>query len=114
MASLLRRLDPPGLQKRKRQKLKRRKYNSPGPNYCWHVDGNNKLEPFAFAIHGAVDGYSCRALWLNVDRTNNDPKVMAKYFVNCVEEVGGCHSLVRTDCGECSNCRCTELSKSRV
>ena len=24
---------------------------------------------------------------------------MAKYFVDCVEEVGGCPSLLRTDCG---------------
>ena len=30
---------------------------------------------------------------------NNDPKVMTTYFVDCVEEVGGCPSLVRTDCG---------------
>ena len=80
MASILRRLDPVGVAERKRHKLKRRKYNSPGPNYCWHVDGNDKLKPFGFPIHGAVDGYS---------RTNNDPKVMARYFVDCVEEAGG-------------------------
>ena len=99
VASLLRRLDPAGVAERKRHKLKRRKYTSPGPNYCWHVDGNDKLKPFGFPIHGAVDGYSRRVLWLYVDTTNNDPKVMASYFVDCVEEVGGCPSLVRTDCG---------------
>ena len=99
VASLLRRLDPAGVAEQKRHKLKRRKYTSPGPNYCWHVDGNDKLKPFGFPIHGAVDGYSRRVLWLYVDTTNNDPKVMASYFVDCVEEVGGCPSLVRTDCG---------------
>ena len=78
--------------------MKRRKYNSPGPNYCWHVDGNEKLKPFDFLIHGAVDGYSRTVLWLYVDTTNNDPKIIARYFVDCVEEVGGCPSLVRTDC----------------
>ena len=41
----------------KRHKLKRRKYNSPGPNYYWHVDGNDKLKPFYFPIRGAVDCY---------------------------------------------------------
>ena len=40
VASVLRRLDPVGVAERKRHKLKRRKYNLPGPNYCWHVDGN--------------------------------------------------------------------------
>lgn len=53
---------------------------------------------FSFPIHGAFDGYGRKVLWLYVDRTNNDPKVMAKYFVDCVEEVGGCPSLLRTVC----------------
>ena len=53
------------------------------PNYCWHVDGNDKLKPFGFPIHGAVDGYSRRVLWLYVDTINNDLKVMARYFVDC-------------------------------
>ena len=75
-----------------------RAYNSPGPNYCWHVDENDKLKPFGFPIHDAVDGYSRRVLWLYVDTTNNDPKVMGRYFIDCVEEVVGCPSLVRTDC----------------
>jgi len=63
-ASLLRRLDPAGVAERKRHKLKRRKYTSPGPNYCWHVDGTDidKLKPFGFPIHGAVNGYSRRVL----------------------------------------------------
>ena len=80
VASILRRLDPVGVAERKRHKLKRRKHNSPGPNYCWHVDGNDKLKPFGFPIHGAVDGYSRRVFWLYVDTTNNDPKVLARYF----------------------------------
>ena len=99
VASLSKRLDPAGVAERKRHKFKRRKYTSPGPNYCWHVDGNDKLKPFDFPIHGAVDGYSRRVLWLHVDTPNNDPKVMVTYFVDCVEEVRGCPSLVRTDCG---------------
>ena len=67
--------------------MKKRKYNSPGPNYYWHVDGNDKLKPFGFPFHGTVDGY--RVLWVDVDTTNNDQKVMARYFVDCVEEVRG-------------------------
>ena len=31
--------------------------------------------------------------------SNIDPKVMVRYFVDCVEVVGGCPSLMRTDCG---------------
>ena len=53
-------LDLARVTERNRHKLKRRKYNSSGPNYCWHVDGNDKQKPFGFPIHGAVDGYSRR------------------------------------------------------
>jgi hypothetical protein len=96
---LLRQLDPDGVEERKRHKLKRRSYKSPGPNYCWHIDGYDKLKPFGFPIHGAIDGYSRRIMWLNVDRTNNNPAVTATFFVDCIEEVGGCPVLLRTDCG---------------
>ena len=96
---LLRKLDPLGVEERKRHKLKRRKYLSPGPNHCWHIDGYDKIKPFGFAIHGGIDGYSRRIMWLVVDRTNNDPSVTAKFFIDTIEEIGGCPTLLRTDCG---------------
>lgn len=96
---LMRKLDPEGVEERKRHKLKRRKYGSPGPNHCWHIDGYDKIKPFGFAIHGGIDGYSRRIMWLVVDRTNNDPSVTATFFLDCVEEMGGCPTLLRTDCG---------------
>jgi len=27
-----------------------------GPNYCWHIDGNDKLVTYGFSIHGCIDG----------------------------------------------------------
>ena len=32
----------------------------------WHVDGNDKLIGFGFYIHGCVDGYSRKVIWLKV------------------------------------------------
>ena len=87
------------MEERKHHRLKRRKYESPGPNYCWHVDGYDKLKPFGFPIHGAVEGYSRMVMWLKVDKTNNDPEITAKFFLDCVVEVVGCPSLLQTDCG---------------
>lgn len=96
---LMRKVDPVGVEERKRHKLKRHKYVSPGPNHCWHIDGYDKIKPFGFAIHGGIDGYSRRVMWLVVDRTNNDPSVTANFFMHCVEKMGGCPTLLRTDCG---------------
>ena len=52
-------------------------YTFRGPNFMWHVDGYDKLKLFGFPIHGCIDGYSRKILWLNVSPTNNDPQVMA-------------------------------------
>lgn len=63
---IMRIIDPDGIERRKRRRLIRRKYNAPGPNFIWHVDGNDKLKLFGFAIHAAIDGYSRRILWIEV------------------------------------------------
>ena len=47
---LLREIDPDGIAMRRRRRLKRRVYESPGPDYCWHMDGYDKLKPYGFAI----------------------------------------------------------------
>ena len=70
-----------------------------GPNFLWHIDGYDKLKPFGFAIHGCIDGYSRRIMWLEVGMSNNDPTVVARYFVKCVIEMGGTARIVRADCG---------------
>ena len=57
------------------------------------------MKPFGFPIHGAIDGYSRKILWLEVSRSNNKPDVPARFFLQCVKENAGCPRLVRTDCG---------------
>lgn len=96
---ILKSLDPDGVELRANHRLTRRKYVSSGPNHTWHVDGYDKIKPFGFAIHGAIDGYSRRIMWLLVGSTNNDPKVTASYFVNCLMEHKLVPRLMRTDRG---------------
>lgn len=45
---------------------KRRLYNCSAPGALWHADGNDKLKRYGFAIHGAIDGYSRKLMWLKV------------------------------------------------
>ena len=92
-------LDPEGVSMRKAHKLVRRKYFARGPNFLWHVDGYDKLKPYGFTIHGAIDGYSRRILWLRVGRTNNDPKIVGSYFLRCIEHLKNVPRCVRTDRG---------------
>ena len=100
----LKALDPEGVQRRSNNRLRRRKYQQAnGPNFLWHIDGYDKLKPFGFCIHGAIDGYSRRIMWLEVDHSNNNPIVIAKYFLKTVRSLGGTSRIVRGDCGT-ENC----------
>ena len=97
--NILRELDPEGTELRKARRLKRREYSNPGPNYCWHSDEYDKLKPYGFPIHACIDGFSRRVLWLRVTRSNNDPRVIVSFFVDCIREYEGCPTLLRTDRG---------------
>ena len=71
---LMRELDPEGCQSRRARRLRRRTYHVPGPNYCWHADGYDKLKPYGFPIHGCIDGWSRKIIWLHVARSNHKPE----------------------------------------
>ena len=96
---VLKEINPEQSKDRKARKLKRRIYSSPGPNHVWHADGYDKLKPFGFPIHGCVDGFSRKVIWLNLCRSNNDPIVPAHYFLNALKSHKVCPNLLRTDCG---------------
>ena len=95
----LRIFDPEGVELRSRQRLRRRVYRCKGPNYLWHIDGYDKLKPFGFCVHGAIDGFSRRILWLEVASSNNDPRIVAQYYLDCVQQLGGTVRIVRGDRG---------------
>lgn len=96
---LLKILDPDGVAARSRHRLQRREYTTEGPNHVWHIDGYDKLKPFGFCIHGAIDGYSRRVMWLEVGPSNNNPRIIAQYYVDCVQQMGGTSRIIRADCG---------------
>ena len=106
----LRILDPDGVDRQLRHRLRRRQYKGRGPNFIWHIDGYDKLKPFGFAIHGCIDGYSRRIMWLEVGTSNNDPTVVVRYFVDCISEVGGTARIVRADCGT-ENCHVAGIQR---
>lgn len=75
----LRIMDPEGVERLSRHRLQRRLYHAKGPNFILHLDGYDKLKPYAFCIHGCIDGYSKQIKWLEVGRTKNHPGIVASY-----------------------------------
>ena len=96
---VLRIFDPEGVEYRSRHRLRRRLYRCKGPNYLWHIDGYDKLKPYGFCIHGAIDGFSRRIVWLEVASSNNDPRIISQYFLDYVRQLGGTARIVRGDRG---------------
>ena len=97
--TLLKELDPDGVESRRKKRLRRRAYHAKGPNFVWHTDGHDKLKPFGFSVHGCIDGFSRRLLWLEVGTTNKDPEVIAKYYLDAVKQLGGVPRKMRSDDG---------------
>ena len=99
VTSLLKNIDPHGVNQRRQRRLERRQYRCPGPNAVWHIDGYDKLAPYGFCISGCIDGYSRRIVFLQVASANHDPSVIAHYYLSSVKQIGGCPRLVQTDGG---------------
>ncbi|OWF45037.1 hypothetical protein KP79_PYT01623 [Mizuhopecten yessoensis] len=96
---IMKQIDPEGVALRKAKRLRRRKYYALGPNYVWHVDGYDKLKPFGFCIHAAIDGYSRRVLWLEVSSSNNNSNLIATYYLETLNQIGCAPRLLRSDLG---------------
>lgn len=92
-------LDPEGVLERSRHRLVRRTYVTRGPNYLWHMDGYDKLKPYGFCIHGAIDGFSRKILWLKVSSSNNDPRVIASHYLKCIDRLNLVPRCIRADRG---------------
>lgn len=92
-------LDQDGVQARLRRRLVRRQYGSKGPCHCVHIDGYDKLKPYGFSIHGCVDGFSRKILWLTVSHTNKNPRVVARNFIDYLKNTKRVPRMVRSDAG---------------
>lgn len=97
VSRLLRLVDPTGVENRKRQRLKRRKYFVPSPYYIFHIFGHDKLKPYGFAIHGAICGFSRKGMWLTVGTTNNKSQVIAHHYLKHASDFGYTPRIIRYD-----------------
>ena len=77
-------IDPEGVSMRKKKTIKRREYETNGPFNVFHIDENNKLKRFGFALHGYIDGFSRKLILLFVSTTNSDPLVVANLYLKAI------------------------------
>ena len=105
---ILKAVDPKGVEERRSKTIKRRIYWSNGPGDIFHIDGNDKLKRWGFCIHGCIDGFSRKIIWLNVASSNNDPLIIANFFLSSIKKLKFVPSLLRMDKGR-ENIYCEDL-----
>lgn len=62
-------------------------YRVRGSNALWHIDGNEKLRPWGFYVHGCVDGHSRLILYL-LCASNKRAVTVLRIFLDAVSRFG--------------------------
>ena len=65
----------------------RRVYNVPSPNYLWHIDVLHCLIHWKIVIHGGIDGFSRRIVYLHAS-CNNRAETVLHLFRSAVRMFG--------------------------
>ena len=71
------RVDPQGVAERSRRAIQRRVYSVPHSNYICHIDSHHKLIRWRMVIHGTVDGYSRKILYIKCANNNKASTVVS-------------------------------------
>lgn len=74
-------------------------YAVKGPNHLWHIDGNDKLKPHGFCISGCIDGFSSKLMWIKVELTNKNPRLIGTFFFAAIKHFNPVPRVVRLDRG---------------
>ena len=59
----------------------------PAPNSLWHIDGLHCLIRWRFVIHGGIDGFLRRIVYLKAS-SNNRSETVLQLFFKAVNECG--------------------------
>ncbi|XP_066925387.1 uncharacterized protein [Clytia hemisphaerica] len=93
---VMKELDPEGLESRggvgiPKRRRRNRRFISPGSNYCFSLDGHDKLcgyqkSTFPLCIYGGQDTFSGKIMFLKIWTSNNDPMVTGYHYLEYLIE----------------------------
>ena len=93
------RIDPANSALRWGAAVYRRRYQVSWANSLWHLDGHHSLIRWCLVIHGCIDSFSRRIIYLHFSSNNRSSTVLT-FFLNAIEKDGGLWpSRIRVDQG---------------
>ena len=81
------RVDPQNTALRWGVVVARRIYHVPWPNSLWHLDGHHSLIRWKIVVHGCIDGFSRRIIFLRSD-SNNLAETVLELFLAAIQRDG--------------------------
>ena len=65
----------------------------------WNTDQGIDLEEESIHGYEKLKPFNRRILWLEVASSNNDPKIVAQYYLYCVRQLGATARIILGDRG---------------
>ncbi|KLO11955.1 hypothetical protein SCHPADRAFT_941604 [Schizopora paradoxa] len=96
-------IEPAEVQARKHRQFKKRTFYTRGVNEFWCLDQHDKMQRFGLRFHVCLEPTSGKILWLKVWWTNSNPRIVLKYFLDVVKELGYVPSFTMSDKGTENN-----------
>ena len=78
--------------------VSRRQYSVPWPSSLWHLEGHHSLIRWGFVIHGCIDGFSRRVVFLRCSN-NHLSQTVLQLLLKAIEKDGLWPSRIRMDYG---------------
>ncbi|KAJ7196546.1 hypothetical protein GGX14DRAFT_375956, partial [Mycena pura] len=92
--------EPELVLQRRANRLKCKRFWAAGVNDMWCVDQHDKWKyKFGLALHVGLDPFAGRYLWMKVYWTNSNPRLILKYYLDVVEELGFMPLISQSDPG---------------
>lgn len=86
-------LEPEAVEARKHMQFTRRLFHTNGGNEFWCMDQHDKMQRYGLRYHVGLEPTSGKVLWLKVWWTNSNPRIVLKYYLDVVRELG-CQYIV--------------------
>ncbi|KAG2121119.1 hypothetical protein DEU56DRAFT_873841 [Suillus clintonianus] len=99
IAKLLKITEPTAVKARRRGRLKRRRFWCAGVNDVWPQDQHDKWLRFGLWLHISLDPFTGWINWLKIWWTNKNPRLIARYYLDCCRKLGAVPLITQSDPG---------------